>query len=131
MRREGKLRHVGLSNVTVEQLEAARKIVTIVLVQNRYSLADRGSESVLPALREARHRFPAVVPAGRRLRLEAFQGEEARKEAGRHAGAGRDRLAAEEVAHHAADPGDRQARAPRGEHGGSRLDLSDEDFRSL
>ena len=47
MRREGKVRHVGLSNVTVEQLEAARKIVTIVSVQNRYSLADRGSESVL------------------------------------------------------------------------------------
>jgi pyridoxine 4-dehydrogenase len=47
MRREGKVRHVGLSNVTVEQLEAARKIVPIVSVQNRYSLADRGSESVL------------------------------------------------------------------------------------
>jgi len=47
MQREGKVRHVGLSNVTVEQLEAARKIVPIVSVQNRYSLADRGSESVL------------------------------------------------------------------------------------
>jgi aryl-alcohol dehydrogenase-like predicted oxidoreductase len=47
MQREGKVRHVGLSNVTVEQLEAARKIVTIVSVQNRYSLADRGCESVL------------------------------------------------------------------------------------
>jgi aryl-alcohol dehydrogenase-like predicted oxidoreductase len=47
MQREGKVRHVGLSNVTVEQLEAARKIVPIVSVQNRYSLADRGCESVL------------------------------------------------------------------------------------
>jgi aryl-alcohol dehydrogenase-like predicted oxidoreductase len=47
MQREGKVRHIGLSNVTVEQLEAARKIVTIVSVQNRYSLADRGSEDVL------------------------------------------------------------------------------------
>lgn len=47
MRREGKVRHVGLSNVTVAQIEAARRIVTIVSVQNRYSLADRGSESVL------------------------------------------------------------------------------------
>lgn len=43
----GKVRHVGLSNVTVKQLEAARKIVPIVSVQNRYSLADRGSEDVL------------------------------------------------------------------------------------
>ena len=47
MRREGKVRHVGLSNVTVAQLEAARRIVPIVSVQNRYSLADRGSEDVL------------------------------------------------------------------------------------
>ena len=47
MQREGKVRHIGLSNVTVKQLEAARKVVPIVSVQNRYSLADRGSEDVL------------------------------------------------------------------------------------
>ena len=47
MQREGKVRHVGLSNVTVKELERARKIVPIVSVQNRYSLADRGSEDVL------------------------------------------------------------------------------------
>jgi aryl-alcohol dehydrogenase-like predicted oxidoreductase len=47
MQREGKVRHVGLSNVTVKQLEAARKIVPIVSVQNRYSLNDRSSENVL------------------------------------------------------------------------------------
>jgi aryl-alcohol dehydrogenase-like predicted oxidoreductase len=47
MQRAGKVRHIGLSNVTVRQLEAARKIVPIVSVQNRYSLADRGSEDVL------------------------------------------------------------------------------------
>lgn len=47
MQREGKVRHVGLSNVSVRQLEQARKIVPIVSVQNRYSLADRHSEDVL------------------------------------------------------------------------------------
>ena len=47
MQREGKVRHVGLSNVTVKQLEAARKIVPIASVQNRYSLNDRSSENVL------------------------------------------------------------------------------------
>ena len=47
MQREGKVRHVGLSNVTVRELEQARRIVTIVSVQNRYSLADRKSEDVL------------------------------------------------------------------------------------
>jgi pyridoxine 4-dehydrogenase len=47
MQREGKVRHIGLSNVTVKQLERARGIAPIVSVQNRYSFADRGSESVL------------------------------------------------------------------------------------
>jgi aryl-alcohol dehydrogenase-like predicted oxidoreductase len=47
MQRGGKVRHIGLSNVTVKQLEQARKIVTVVSVQNRYSLADRKSEDVL------------------------------------------------------------------------------------
>lgn len=47
MQREGKIRHVGLSNVTVKQLERARKIVPVVSVQNRYSVGDRASEDVL------------------------------------------------------------------------------------
>src|SRR6267142_3088094 len=47
--REGKVRHVGLSNVSVKQLEQARKIVPIVSVQNRYKLGDRNSEEVLKA----------------------------------------------------------------------------------
>lgn len=49
LQEEGKIRHVGLSNVTVEQLEEARSIVPIVSVQNRYSLSDRDSEEVLEA----------------------------------------------------------------------------------
>ena len=47
MQREGKVRHIGLSNVSVKELEKARKIVPIVSVQNRYSLNDRSSEDVL------------------------------------------------------------------------------------
>lgn len=47
LRAEGKIRHVGLSNVSVAQLEAARAIVPIVSVQNRFNLADRSSEDVL------------------------------------------------------------------------------------
>ncbi len=45
--RAGKVRHVGLSNVDVKELERARKVVPIVSVQNRYSLNDRSSEDVL------------------------------------------------------------------------------------
>jgi pyridoxine 4-dehydrogenase len=41
LRREGKIRMVGLSNVTQEHIERARQIVPIVSVQNRYSFADR------------------------------------------------------------------------------------------
>ncbi len=44
---EGKIRHIGLCNVTVEELERAQQIATIVSVQNRYSFADRRSEEVL------------------------------------------------------------------------------------
>ncbi|MBB4634985.1 aldo/keto reductase [Longimicrobium terrae] len=47
LRREGKIRHVGLSEVTVEEIEAARREVPIVTVQNRYNVADREWESVL------------------------------------------------------------------------------------
>ncbi len=44
---QGKIRHIGLSEVSVKQIQQARKIVPIVSVQNRYSIADRGSEDVL------------------------------------------------------------------------------------
>ena len=47
MQRAGKIRHIGVSNFNVRQLERARKVATIVSVQNRYSLADRSSEDVL------------------------------------------------------------------------------------
>jgi pyridoxine 4-dehydrogenase len=47
LRDEGKIKHVGLSNVDLDELERARRIVPIVSVQNRYSLADRKSEDVL------------------------------------------------------------------------------------
>ena len=49
LQREGKIRHVGLSNVDSRQLAAARKIVPIVSVQNRYSVADRHTEGSLEA----------------------------------------------------------------------------------
>ena len=47
LRAEGKIRHVGLSNVTVAQIEEARAIVPIVSVQNRYNLGERGADDVL------------------------------------------------------------------------------------
>jgi aryl-alcohol dehydrogenase-like predicted oxidoreductase len=46
LQREGKVRHIGLSNVSVAQVLAAQKLARIVTVQNRYNLADRTAEPV-------------------------------------------------------------------------------------
>jgi pyridoxine 4-dehydrogenase len=44
---EGKIRHIGVSNVSVEQLAEARSLVDVVTVQNRYNLIDREDQDVL------------------------------------------------------------------------------------
>lgn len=49
MREQGKIRHIGLSNVTLDQLARAQKIVPIVTVQNHYNLASRESEHMTVA----------------------------------------------------------------------------------
>lgn len=47
LREEGKIRHIGVSNVTLDQLKRARKVAPIASVQNRYNVAYRASEEVL------------------------------------------------------------------------------------
>jgi aryl-alcohol dehydrogenase-like predicted oxidoreductase len=47
LKREGKIRHIGLSNVDEDELRRARALTPIVSVQNRYSVTDRESEGVL------------------------------------------------------------------------------------
>ncbi len=47
LQHEGKIRHIGLSEVKVKQIEAVRRITSIVSVQNRYNLVYRNSEGVL------------------------------------------------------------------------------------
>ena len=47
LKAQGKIRHIGLSNVTVDHVERAQKLTPIVSVQNRYSAFDRTSEPVL------------------------------------------------------------------------------------
>ncbi len=44
---EGKIRHIGVSNVSTEELAEAREIVEVVTVQNRFNLEDQSSEDVL------------------------------------------------------------------------------------
>jgi pyridoxine 4-dehydrogenase len=52
LQQEGKIRHIGLSEVSVEQLAAAQKVATIVSVQNMYNLTVRTSEAVLDKVTE-------------------------------------------------------------------------------
>jgi aryl-alcohol dehydrogenase-like predicted oxidoreductase len=47
MKKDHLIRHVGLSEVSIEEIEAASKFFKVATVQNRYNLVDRGSEAVL------------------------------------------------------------------------------------
>lgn len=63
LQREGKVRHVGLSQVSVEQIEAAGQIVDVASVQNRYNLADRSSDAELRHCTEHGIAFIPWAPA--------------------------------------------------------------------
>ncbi len=62
LRQEGKIRHIGVCNVDVQELERARNVAEIVSVQNRFSLAERSSEDVLARCEEAGLAFVAWAP---------------------------------------------------------------------
>jgi aryl-alcohol dehydrogenase-like predicted oxidoreductase len=47
LQRDGKVRHVGVSNFSTWELERARRVVDVVSVQNRYNVSDRSSDNVL------------------------------------------------------------------------------------
>ena len=64
LRELGKIRHVGLSNVTREHVERARKVVPIVSVQNRYSFADRESDFIVDYCEANRIAFLPWAPLG-------------------------------------------------------------------
>jgi pyridoxine 4-dehydrogenase len=61
---EGKIKHIGLSEVSVAQIENARKVVPIVTAQNRYSVLDRGAEDVLEYCERAKIGFIPWFPLG-------------------------------------------------------------------
>jgi pyridoxine 4-dehydrogenase len=76
LKNEGKIRHVGLSNVNEAQLREAQQIVPIVSVQNRYNVTDRSSQSMVDLceqedlvflpwapIQETDRRVPVVVAA--------------------------------------------------------------------
>jgi pyridoxine 4-dehydrogenase len=63
---DGKIRLIGVCNVSVEELERAQQIVSIVSVQNRYNLVDRHSEDVLQACEQAGLGFLPWAPLASR-----------------------------------------------------------------
>jgi pyridoxine 4-dehydrogenase len=74
MREQGKIRHVGLSNVTQEHIERGRKIVPIVSVQNRYSFADREWDYVVNYCEQHGIAFLPWAPLGQnRQALEILE----------------------------------------------------------
>jgi len=72
MQEQGKIRHIGLSEVTPDQIEEARKIIEVVSVQNRYSLADRRHEETLKYCEEKNIAFLPWYPiaGGKQLRAD-------------------------------------------------------------
>ena len=70
LQRAGKIHHLGVSNVTVRELDQARRIATIVSVQNEYNLENRKDDDVLAACEKAGIAFIPWFPlgAGRMLR---------------------------------------------------------------
>ena len=74
LREQGKIRHVGLSNVTQEHIERGRKIVPIVSVQNRYSFADREWDYVVNYCEQHGIAFLPWAPLGQnRQALEILE----------------------------------------------------------
>ena len=73
LQKEGKIRHVGVSNFGVEELARARRVVPVVSVQNRYNIVDRAAADVLAACeREGLAFIPwAPIASGSSDKLEA------------------------------------------------------------
>jgi pyridoxine 4-dehydrogenase len=64
MQDAGKIRHVGLSEVSVKEIEQAKKVLPIVSTQNRYNIADRDSEDVLIYCEKEKLGFIPWAPIG-------------------------------------------------------------------
>lgn len=75
LQNEGKIRHIGVSNFGVDELERARRLATVVSVQNRFNLADRKHEAVVDYCTEHGIGFIPWYPlaAGELIERETFQ----------------------------------------------------------
>lgn len=82
LQRAGKLRHLGVSNVSVGELAQARRIAPVVSVQNEYNFADRGADDVLAACAKAGIAFIPWYPLGAGRALKAAKVQRVAKKLG-------------------------------------------------
>jgi aryl-alcohol dehydrogenase-like predicted oxidoreductase len=62
LKEQGKIRHIGLSNVNEEQLRRAQRLTAVVSIQNRYNVGDRRSESLIDLCEQERMVFLPWAP---------------------------------------------------------------------
>ena len=104
MQDAGKIRHIGLSEVKVPEIEQARKVCKIVSVQNKYNIGDRTHEDVVEyCTREGDRLYPVVSSSGRRSRQGRRQARLSREAAGSDCEPALSSVAATSLASHPAD----------------------------
>src|SRR6202041_1290549 len=64
LKKQGKIKHIGLSNVTAKQLAEARAVTEIVCVQNQYNLAHRGDDAFIAELAKEGVAYVPFFPLG-------------------------------------------------------------------
>lgn len=79
LKENGKIRHIALSNVSLDQLERARKLTPIVSVQNRYSYADREWDYLLDHCEQQGIAFIPWAPLGQARHLNGILGRTAKQ----------------------------------------------------
>ncbi len=112
LKKEGKIKHIGLSNVTAKQFAEARAVTEIVCVQNLYNLAHRGDDAFIDQLAKEGVAYVPFFPLGGFAPLQSTTLSDVAKSARSDADAGRSRLAPSAVAEHSAHPRHVVGRAP-------------------
>jgi pyridoxine 4-dehydrogenase len=73
LQRQGKIRHIGLSNVSEEQLRRAQRLTPVVSIQNRYNLGDRNSDPLVDLCEQEALTFLPWAPLQDLGRVQALQ----------------------------------------------------------
>ena len=116
----GKIRHIGLSEVSPEQVERARKIVPIVTVQNRYNITDRKWDNTLAYCEKEQIGFMPWAPVGGDQRNDQRRLGKSREGSRHNHLSARAGVAAASIPSNAADSRHIIARAPGGKYGGAK-----------